>query len=386
MNNYLTLLLITLCLSVGQIAQSQVQFISSFEQAKALAAAQQKLIFVDVMASWCGPCKMMERETFSDATIANFMNTNFINLKIDGDRNPSVKNRLGVSAYPTLLILDAEGNILETQPGFMDALTLYKYSAKHTEAGVYNIFDGRREVKKQTDDSIYEFLKTESEKGGVVFLNELGNTYLEKNEVNTPIQTQLFFDLLPNVTRKNIDKFLTHTSFNQLNTAKQEKVAYALFVLHDESFRNTTDKLKKFEVENLDELVVYLQKKHALKSTLIVNKTSATASKSLDCKVISIYPQMADKLLFEDAFLNMLFYNDDEELLASTYACFLDYAEKNKSVETYDLLSLFQYKLGKNKEAMVSIQTATELSEHDGKKYLPAINLLKKEILVVGTN
>ncbi|MBK9736030.1 MAG: thioredoxin family protein [Saprospiraceae bacterium] len=59
----------------------KINFISSFSEAQKLAAQQDKLIFVDVMADWCGPCKVMIKDMESDAAIVDFFNTNFINLK-----------------------------------------------------------------------------------------------------------------------------------------------------------------------------------------------------------------------------------------------------------------------------------------------------------------
>ena len=54
-----------ICLLLGLTAQAQTNFRElSFDQAVAAAKSEGKQVFVDVMTSWCGPCKLMAREVF----------------------------------------------------------------------------------------------------------------------------------------------------------------------------------------------------------------------------------------------------------------------------------------------------------------------------------
>ncbi len=83
------------------------------------AEAQSKLVFVDFYTTWCLPCKMMDKDVFSDKSIGTFMNEHFINYKVDAEkgngRNLAVV--YNVRAYPTLFFLDAKGNVLESKEG-----------------------------------------------------------------------------------------------------------------------------------------------------------------------------------------------------------------------------------------------------------------------------
>lgn len=83
------------------------------------AKAENKLVFVDVYASWCMPCKMMDREVFTDPALGKFMNDNFINVKIDAEKGngSNVASIFEVYAYPTLLFLDENGRVLERKVG-----------------------------------------------------------------------------------------------------------------------------------------------------------------------------------------------------------------------------------------------------------------------------
>lgn len=84
-----------------------------------IAKNQGKLIFVDLYATWCQPCKMMDKDVFTDRQIGKLFNDNFINLKIDGEKNngPNLIALYGVTVYPTLLFLDEKGRVLERKEG-----------------------------------------------------------------------------------------------------------------------------------------------------------------------------------------------------------------------------------------------------------------------------
>jgi thiol-disulfide isomerase/thioredoxin len=69
-----------------------------------------KYIFMDCFAEWCGPCKALERNVFSRNEVADFFNQNFINVKYDMEKGEGItlKNKYDVSAFPTLLWIDAK--------------------------------------------------------------------------------------------------------------------------------------------------------------------------------------------------------------------------------------------------------------------------------------
>jgi len=81
------------------------------DSALALAKVQGKQTFVDCYTTWCGPCKMMTRNVFPLQSVGDFMNTHFVSLKVDMEKGegPALAKKYEVQAYPTFLILDAEG-------------------------------------------------------------------------------------------------------------------------------------------------------------------------------------------------------------------------------------------------------------------------------------
>ncbi len=86
-----------------------------FAEALAKAKAGKKLVMMDVYAVWCGPCKMMDAMTFSNAAVGEFVKQNFVPVKVDAEKGEG--RRLGqrymVNTFPTILFLDASGNEID---------------------------------------------------------------------------------------------------------------------------------------------------------------------------------------------------------------------------------------------------------------------------------
>lgn len=82
----------------------------SLDEALQKAKEQDKVIFIDIYAVWCGPCKYLSKEVFTDDELGAFMNENFINLKLDGEEGDgdALMRDFGLDAYPTMLFLSAD--------------------------------------------------------------------------------------------------------------------------------------------------------------------------------------------------------------------------------------------------------------------------------------
>ncbi|MCB1176011.1 MAG: thioredoxin family protein [Leptospiraceae bacterium] len=89
-------------------ASGGVQWLSSFDQAKSNAKSSGQNIFVVITApTWCGYCKVLERDVFSKSSVQNTLNTKFVSLQIL-DTNPD-KRKFNFSGYPTMYMLDQNG-------------------------------------------------------------------------------------------------------------------------------------------------------------------------------------------------------------------------------------------------------------------------------------
>lgn len=100
--------------------------------------AEDKLIFVDFYADWCLPCKLMEQDVFSDATISKFFNDNFINIKIDAEKNegPDLAVIYQVKEFPTLIFVNPKGQEVARRDGLIyhtDLMNLAKQALNEYE-------------------------------------------------------------------------------------------------------------------------------------------------------------------------------------------------------------------------------------------------------------
>jgi len=143
-----TLFLLCLLWSVGLAGQAEkstdahhgpVKWLS-FEQAVELSKKEKKYLFVDVYATWCGPCKMMDKYTFADSAVAQILNNNFYPVKLNAEQREDIlfdgttfkfmangasgyhqlaaallNNKL---QYPTFVFMNEELKIIQAIPGF----------------------------------------------------------------------------------------------------------------------------------------------------------------------------------------------------------------------------------------------------------------------------
>jgi len=98
----------------------------SWKEIQAKAKAEKKPIFVDCYATWCGPCKAMDREILSKNDIGNYFNSHFINVKVQMDKTSgdaeAIRNwyrdatelmeKYEIKAFPTYLFFSSDGQIV----------------------------------------------------------------------------------------------------------------------------------------------------------------------------------------------------------------------------------------------------------------------------------
>lgn len=112
-------------------AQPGIDFFEgSLAEAQAASAKEDKLIFMDAYATWCGPCKWMSANVFTDEKVGSLFNKSFVNLKVDVDKGEggAIASKYGISALPTLLILDSKGKVVAQSVGARDAEQLRKWA------------------------------------------------------------------------------------------------------------------------------------------------------------------------------------------------------------------------------------------------------------------
>ncbi len=92
----------------------------NFQVSLAKAKKENKLIFLDIYTGWCGPCLHFSKTVLKDKDVSQTLNSKFINLKYDAEVGEGIeinqkynKSFYPSYIYPTILILDSNGNIIE---------------------------------------------------------------------------------------------------------------------------------------------------------------------------------------------------------------------------------------------------------------------------------
>ena len=113
----LAVLVSAVCLSPAQTEFRKLSHDKGLEVAK----AEGKLLFVDFYATWCGWCKRMDRDLFPQKNVGDFMNKQFVCIKLDAEKaeeGAPYMEKYGVKGFPTYVILDPKtGKVVYTLPG-----------------------------------------------------------------------------------------------------------------------------------------------------------------------------------------------------------------------------------------------------------------------------
>lgn len=137
----------------------------SFKELKEQASKTNKLIFVDAYTTWCGPCKYMAKNVFTNDTVADYYNSHFINAKIDMEKGEGIElaKQYNVNCYPTLLYIDGKGNIIHRESSAMNASNFIELGKRAQEPeGTYSYYVNNYETQKNNADFLVKFIHAQS--------------------------------------------------------------------------------------------------------------------------------------------------------------------------------------------------------------------------------
>lgn len=127
---YIVLLIFGVLLSFSTKAQDQIKWLK-FEEAIAANAQNPKMLLVDVYTDWCGWCKKMDKETFTDPKVIAHINSNFYAVKMNAEDTKRTFDFMGkeyteatmaaamrVRSYPNFVIIEPNLQNIAQLPGY----------------------------------------------------------------------------------------------------------------------------------------------------------------------------------------------------------------------------------------------------------------------------
>ena len=203
-------------------------------------------IFIDVYTTWCGPCKQMDKTTFQDEAVGEYLNENFICVKWDADdvKYKADARRLGVEAYPTFLFLDKNGKTIASPAGYRNATNLMSFSQSVLDFIDNNPLEGRSistlglEESKDVLEKLAEFDSDDKITLVDHMISQLGNSDSLWTEFAEILAINSYDDMDIDIVQKLIDAQPAPSVFDFKSIKTNSKVRNTLSGVLRHKFRN----------------------------------------------------------------------------------------------------------------------------------------------------
>lgn len=87
---------------------------------EALKAAKDKVVMIDFYTDWCGWCKKLDKDTYSNADVVKFLDQKIVPLKLNAEKEGAeLAKKHGVRGYPTILFVSGTGEVVGRIGGYM---------------------------------------------------------------------------------------------------------------------------------------------------------------------------------------------------------------------------------------------------------------------------
>lgn len=259
--------LLFLLVSAFVFAQESISFEKeSFSHILSKAKKENKIIFLDAYAEWCGPCKLMEKNIFPKDEVKQFYNANFINARIDMEKGEGrdIQKKYGVYSYPTYLFLNGDGEVVYKGMGYLEAPDFLQLGSQAKIIGEGG--GGKERFEKGETDP--EFLLNTAKLNANIdpeFAKKVSERYFQvrKKKAFTQDELAMLFYFLRSENDPNYKVFvnekpeilnlLPESSYNQfhtqikLNTIAENAVDKSKKTINEAKFLDDASKLMSVE-------------------------------------------------------------------------------------------------------------------------------------------
>lgn len=366
-----------LSFSISVIAQTKsINFEHvSFAELKAKAQKEHKLIFVDAYTTWCGPCKQMAKNVFTNDAVADFYNFSFINAKIDMEKGEGIElaKQYEVKCYPNLLFIDGDGNIVHRVAGSMSAKEFinlgketqypekcFSYYTKNFDANKTNAdflakyIEARENTCLESQDLVKEYFAQQKEEN----LTSQANWDMIVYHIND--MESKVFDFVIAHKQKYIDLFTEKAVNGKIDEVSESALSAIIKTTPFDSkkYNDTKAKIETFHTPNTKLIFVEADMKLAEHD----NNWDDYAKLAL-ANVDAYYLKNANEL-------NSIAWNfyekiEDKEALAKAEVWASKACELEKTYANLDTYAAVLYKVGKKDLALQNANRAIEVAKKE---------------------
>jgi len=115
--------------TTGYADDSSVQW-HSYEAGMEKIKSEGKLGFLHFYTDWCTYCVLMNKQTFADKQVADYLNKHFISIRVNAETEKAVAREYGVYQFPSTWFISEDAETIANRPGFIPPdlmITMLKY-------------------------------------------------------------------------------------------------------------------------------------------------------------------------------------------------------------------------------------------------------------------
>lgn len=373
----------------NQDAKKVIHFeTGTFADMLAKAKEEKKLIMVDAFTTWCGPCKLMDKNVFTNDTVAEFYNKHFINAKFDMEAGEGIDltKKYEVTCYPTFLFIDGNGELMHRMSGLMPVKKFIELGASAmipekqfgfcekvfnsdsvSPADMIQYITLRKQACMDVTDELARYFSTQKEEE---FTNQQ-NWSVIRDFINDTSSTEFQY-------------LISHrTDFDKLYTA--EEVSRKIEQVYSSTLYRFIYK-EKPDVEGYKKMKERIMKLNLSSSEKIIfHADMAMYETTKDwqnfAKTALVYVDKYSKDNY--GLLNNIAWNfyeniSDKAMLAKAEEWAKHSVELHPEYFNWDTYAALLYKNGKKAEAQSAVEKAIELAKKEGKEYDSTKKMLEK--------
>ena len=348
------------------------------------AKSKNKLVFLDAYTTWCGPCKLMSKDVFTDEKVGKFYNARFVNAKINMEEGEGVDlaKKFSIKAYPSLLFFDGDGNMVHRIAGFQTAEQFLELGRIAMNPIIrLSGMEKRYENGDRNPDFLQALalLKYEAMDGTHT---DIVNAYMETQEDwSTEENMRFLFNFTETVDSKLFDYLVDNRlAFEEKFGAPTVQSKIQNLIL-SKAFSDHKD--ETLALNKMDQLFSRVfgddaaQISAAFRMNYFQYKGDMESFSKAAVHYMTTYPSMNPVELNNTAWA---FYEsvNDKEMLGLALDWALKSVELDSQYYNNDTVAALYYKLGKKGKAKKTARKAIEMAKANGEDFTSSQTLLSK--------